>query len=383
MSSNPSVIPMGLTFSPTEQQVIKCLWRKIQGMDSELDPYIEEVDNILELEPCELAAKSKLGSNKDEWWFFSRSFYRNSSSQSKHRKTKTGFWQQTGRGKKIEGSLGKKSYLTFHKGSSKSHQKTDYTMQEYYIPPAHDHLHQEYILVICCLRLKKKGRKADAPRHHEEGELSGNNITSDFATPLVQCDHDVSYQQFSQIYLPDSDEQALRSLHGNAIQAPSGVDGKIRGKISSDFTHVLGNEMQAPFEENGEISGKTTSDPENPLGPAVITSPVIQWDDDESSQLVSLIYPPDSTKQNLSSLFDNKIQAPSGTDGELSGQSSSDFDNQAAFVARCDYQVNPQLSWPIYSPDVSNENYVKFAEENDNRTKTGQGFLGDNEPTVI
>ncbi|XP_062091262.1 protein SOMBRERO-like [Humulus lupulus] len=526
MSSNPSVVPVGLTFSPTDQEVIDYYLRlKLLGMDSEVDPYIAEVD-ILDFDPWELPAKSKLKSNNNEWWFSSRSFYRTSSSDRKGRKTETGSWKITGKRKKI-GSVGEKAYLTFYKGG-----KTDWTMQEYSIPVHNNHLHQKYTNVICCLRLKtdnkgrkankqksahvishskKKGRKANAPCC-KEGETSGDNITPDLEnpvasavtplvhghdevnhqqfspmllpgssfiehtlslmldyemqvasgengevsgkttsdlvlenpsastdiSPLVQCDDEVSCQLSSQIYSPDFSEKMLSSLLDNAIQAPSGIDGELSGQIFSDFAHMLGNEKLVPSGENGAISGQTssdienqlahavispllhcpdeassqlfspdssfkgktlsfisdndmhvpsgaygelsgisTSDLENPLASAVVSSSV-QCDDDASCQLVSQIYSPDSSKQMLSSLLDYKIQAPSGTDGELSGQSSSDFDNQVAFVAHCDDEMNRHLSWPMYSPDVSNEYYVKFAdpfvvdrEENDNRTTTG------------
>ncbi|KAF4400907.1 hypothetical protein G4B88_013748 [Cannabis sativa] len=463
MSSNPPMVLVGFTFSPTEQQVINHLRLKNLGMDSELDPYIAEVDDILEFDPCELAAKSKLRSNKDEWWFLYRLFYRSSRSQSKNRKTKTGFWKVTGRGKKIEGSVGEKSYLTFYKGSCNSSQKTDYTMQEFYIPP-HHHLHQdEFILVICSLKWKlvsrKRGRKSDKQKptplnsgskkkrqkanapHHEEGEpIFGNNIiTSNIVnpipsaaiphvlghgdvnhqpvSPMVYPDANFNYQTLSfmldkdiqvppvadgkvseittsdlgdpsasvdvsslgyndvssQLYSPDSSQQTMSAVFGNAIQAPSGVEGKLSDLIS-DFAQVLGNEMQAPLgsavispmeyshnevnsqflspfstSPNNEVqissgthvepSERTTCDLQNPLAYGVISSPLHCDDDYASFQPVSQIsssssvvipvdhcydnnspiYSPHSNfmEQTWSSPFDKDMQTPSGVADEL------------------------------------------------------------------
>ncbi|KAM6583729.1 hypothetical protein CsatB_010731 [Cannabis sativa] len=450
---------MGLTFNPTEQEVINHLELKTLGMNSKYDLYIVEIDDMLKFEPWELSAKLKLNSTKEnEWWFLYRSFYRSSSSQCRNRKTKTGFWKVTGRGKEIENSLGEKSYLTFYKGSSKSSQRTGYTMQEFFIPPLH-HLHQdEFILVICSLKWdsRKRGRKSDKQKptplnsgskkkkqkenapHHKEGEpIFGNNIiTSDLvnpipsaAIPLVLGHGDVNYQpvlpvvspdanfnyQTSsfmldkdiqvppvadgkvseittfdlgdpsasvdvsslvyndvslQLYSPDSSQQTMSAVFGNAIQAPSGVEGKLSDLIS-DFAQVLGNEMQAPLGpvvispteyRHNEVSSQFTSpdnevqissDLQNPLAYGVI-SPPLHCDDYASFQPVSQISSSDFCKQTLTSMFDTQEPVP--------------------FVASCNDEVNHQLSRPIYSPDVSNEYFRNWCvvdpEENNNGTTT-------------
>ncbi|XP_062091255.1 uncharacterized protein LOC133797388 isoform X2 [Humulus lupulus] len=219
---------------------------------------------MLEFEPCELAGISAKWSNKDEWWFLSRSFYRNSTSQDRHRKTKTGNWKITGEGKKIEDSIGEKSYLTFYIGSGKSAQKTEYTMQEYYIPQ-HDHHHQEYILVICCMRLrkqtkkkkaptrvtsrsKKTGRKAYAPRH-EEGEPSGNNITSDLENSVPSA---VTSLKFNRDCRLERKTDAKRPR----TTSPDSDTGQLSGQSTT------GDELQVLFSAISELHGNNQDNPE-------------------------------------------------------------------------------------------------------------------------
>ncbi|PON97178.1 NAC domain containing protein [Trema orientale] len=217
MSSSNAVMlssdtmPKWFRFHLTDEEIITHLMLKGEGMDSQLDPYIPEVDTA-----TGTLHNYLLKLDNKEWLFLYRPDYKYSNSNRSKRKTKTGFWKKTGKERETKDCVGRKRHLVFHKGSTPG-KGTGWVIHEYYYPQPHiDFRHQKPACVICRLKYnaRKKGRKADTPDSNVSSEASA-------LTQEVQCYDILSPQSISQPSLVFfSIEETRRFLLNDETQAP-------------------------------------------------------------------------------------------------------------------------------------------------------------------
>ncbi|XP_062091263.1 NAC domain-containing protein 69-like [Humulus lupulus] len=318
-------------FDPTDAELIEHLKLKTQGIESELDHFIAEI-NVHKWEPWELPAKSKLKSDIKEWWFLCPLDYKclKSSKQVK-RSTKTGYWKRTGEERKTKGCVGMKRNLVFYRGR----QRTDWVIHEYYHPQPHvKRQDQKPTCVICRLMYdpQRKGRNSDAP-DFEDGEPSGN-ITTAIESSVASAE--------------SPEEHGHDEVNHQPILPMLSVDASITEQA---LGFMLDNDMQVPYGENFEISGKTTSFPENPLAFAD-NNPSVKWDDGIS--LSDLENP-------ISPVVSPSVQAPSGAADESNEHYPALLDSN--FMEQpWIFPLDEEMQAPSGAADESNEYYEELPD---------------------
>lgn len=163
-------LPRGYEFRPTDEELVGYyLTRKVQGIDSEVDQVIAEID-ICKFEPWILCGnphiffflflfiskivflwvfdknekknvdKSMIKSDDPEWFFISPPVKKYANSKRMNRATDFGHWKVTGKeryvtNQKTKTVIGKKRTLVFYEGHSSSKnncsKKTDWVLHEY------------------------------------------------------------------------------------------------------------------------------------------------------------------------------------------------------------------------------------------------------------
>ncbi|XP_022758727.1 protein FEZ-like isoform X2 [Durio zibethinus] len=127
----------GFRFHPTDQELIEYLQIKTFDRDSVVQ-VIDEVQDICESEPWELAGRSALQTGDRLWYFMYPPKYKYRNSKRISRTTLEGYWKPTGNARKIINydngeEIGSKKTLVFYKGqcNDKNKNKTCWVMHEY------------------------------------------------------------------------------------------------------------------------------------------------------------------------------------------------------------------------------------------------------------
>ncbi|THU43930.1 hypothetical protein C4D60_Mb02t02040 [Musa balbisiana] len=137
--SNPTSLPPGFRFHPTDEELIlHYLRNRASSMPCPVS-IIAEVD-IYKFDPWELPAKALFGDR--EWYFFSPRDRKYPNGVRPNRAAASGYWKATGTDKPIVASkgmsdnIGVKKALVFYKGKPPKGVKTDWIMHEYRLAEA-------------------------------------------------------------------------------------------------------------------------------------------------------------------------------------------------------------------------------------------------------
>ncbi|KAK4768194.1 hypothetical protein SAY87_003335 [Trapa incisa] len=126
-------LPPGFRFHPTDEELITHYLLK-KFMEVNFSTKAIGKADLNKSEPWELPAMAKMGENP--WYFFFTKDMKYRTGTRTNRATKTGYWKETGKGKKIrrERSLiGMKKTLVFYRGRAPNGEKTktNWVMHEY------------------------------------------------------------------------------------------------------------------------------------------------------------------------------------------------------------------------------------------------------------
>jgi hypothetical protein len=125
-------LPPGFRFHPTDVELVAYyLKQKINGRPIEMNP-IAVVD-LYKCEPWDLPDKSLLGSNDQEWYFYSARDRKYPNGSRTNRATENGYWKSTGKDRCVKStrSTGMKKTLVYYMGRAPRGERTDWVMHEY------------------------------------------------------------------------------------------------------------------------------------------------------------------------------------------------------------------------------------------------------------
>jgi hypothetical protein len=125
-------LPPGFRFHPTDVELVAYyLKEKINGRTIEMNP-IAVVD-LYKCEPWDLPIQSLLGSNDQEWYFYSARDRKYPNGSRTNRATEIGYWKSTGKDRTVRStrSTGMKKTLVYYKGRAPRGERTDWVMHEY------------------------------------------------------------------------------------------------------------------------------------------------------------------------------------------------------------------------------------------------------------
>ncbi|XP_050387595.1 NAC domain-containing protein 14-like [Argentina anserina] len=249
MATSASSLPVGFRFHPTEEELVDhYLKNKIKGRN--FNDVIPEID-ICSCEPWDLPGFSLIGSDDDEWFYFSRPDYK-TKGNSRNRATEKGFWKITGvereiRARRSKALIGKKRTLTFYIGKVRSGQKTVWVIHEYYIPETLlPNAARQRDFVLCRLKKKDEGTDNGACTGGEVCEPSTNNafdfqnlIMTDFGRPSIPEENtrpeDIFATLFSAQESPQSPDYFTSNLRDIFLHANAGSDDDL--ELQSAFGH--------------------------------------------------------------------------------------------------------------------------------------------------
>ncbi|XP_039030576.1 NAC domain-containing protein 91-like [Hibiscus syriacus] len=127
----------GFRFHPTDEELIEFLHIKTSDRHS-LVQVIDEVPDICQWEPWQLAESSKLQTGDRLWYFIYSPKYKYRNSKRINRTTRDGYWKPTGNARKVidpktRKLIGTKKTLVYYKGQCNDGNKikTCWVMHEY------------------------------------------------------------------------------------------------------------------------------------------------------------------------------------------------------------------------------------------------------------
>lgn len=89
----------------------------------------------------------------EEWFFFTENSRKYKTSDRSNRQTEKGYWHETSKEVPVVNTndkskvIGRKRFLVFYKGRASRKEKTNWVMQEYFVPEAeHEVVYHTYIL---------------------------------------------------------------------------------------------------------------------------------------------------------------------------------------------------------------------------------------------
>ncbi|XP_024162502.1 NAC domain-containing protein 53 [Rosa chinensis] len=148
------IVKEDMKFFPSEDQLIKFLKMKIDGRYS---GFISEI-NLYKHEPWDLPALSVVKFS-EEWFFFTENSRKYKTSDRSNRQTEKGYWHETSKEVPVVNTndkskvIGRKRFLVFYKGRASRKEKTNWVMQEYFVPEGE----HETNLVLCRIKQKSVG----------------------------------------------------------------------------------------------------------------------------------------------------------------------------------------------------------------------------------
>lgn len=125
-------LPPGFRFHPTDEELVAYyLKKKINRSQIEMNP-ITVVD-LYKVEPWDLPSLSSLGSNDQEWYFYSARDRKYPNGSRTNRATEIGYWKSTGKDRTVRctRSTGMKKTLVYYMGRAPRGERTDWVMHEY------------------------------------------------------------------------------------------------------------------------------------------------------------------------------------------------------------------------------------------------------------
>ncbi|XP_039020492.1 NAC domain-containing protein 71-like isoform X2 [Hibiscus syriacus] len=171
-------IVKGFRFHPTDEELIEFLQIKTSDRDS-LVQIIDEVPDICQWEPWQLAESSKLQAGDRLWYFIYSPKYKYRNSKRINRTARRGYWKPTGNARKVidpkTGELiGTKKTLVYYKGQCNDGNKikTCWVMHEYELkadPNSIDTDHKTFNLCKLKKRVDVLSTDAGQPGQHNEG----------------------------------------------------------------------------------------------------------------------------------------------------------------------------------------------------------------------
>ncbi|XP_022758726.1 NAC domain-containing protein 2-like isoform X1 [Durio zibethinus] len=195
----------GFRFHPTDQELIEYLQIKTFDRDSVVQ-VIDEVQDICESEPWELAGRSALQTGDRLWYFMYPPKYKYRNSKRISRTTLEGYWKPTGNARKIINydngeEIGSKKTLVFYKGqcNDKNKNKTCWVMHEYELkadPKASDSDQRTFNLC----KLKKKadissteaGQSSQPSLSNLENHVANNAMSQELLDPKGSSEPEAS-----------------------------------------------------------------------------------------------------------------------------------------------------------------------------------------------
>ncbi|MFQ6665228.1 hypothetical protein Gotur_032028 [Gossypium turneri] len=153
----------GFRFHPTDEELIEYLLLETFGVDRDsLVQVIDQVPDICQWEPWQLAEGSKLQTGDRLWYFIYAPTYKYRNSKRINRTTREGYWKPTGNARKIIDPktgevIGTKKTLVFYKGqcNDKNKIKTCWVMHEYELVAAPNSIDIDQKTFNLC-KLKKR-----------------------------------------------------------------------------------------------------------------------------------------------------------------------------------------------------------------------------------
>ncbi|KAK4741183.1 hypothetical protein SAY87_024771 [Trapa incisa] len=301
-------LPMGYRLNPSDEDLVNHhLKRKLQDIHEDYC-LIPEFD-IYKLPPWDLITKfndlSDLASDGMECYFFYRRSRPNGNRNS--RKTKEGYWQVTGRGRKPQDTdqiKWLKRNLVFKRISGKSYVKSDWAMHEWEII-------SDKRIVVCHISKKKskkgKGKVAsvsfEACPIQSPGSTDGSEIqlepqeTSPAASVMTIMESqnmtptsDINLRDFSISSPPHTNKLAVEGLR-LAKNAYTDTMNLMDLEYLQDPPFPMGE--QSPCSEDASLIG---FDQRNETWPDL-------WDDTPGEGVPTHVYPQMPTDQGLNSLF--------------------------------------------------------------------------------
>ncbi|XVF81223.1 hypothetical protein PTKIN_Ptkin15bG0138900 [Pterospermum kingtungense] len=250
-------IVKGFRFHPTDEELIEYLHIKTFDRDS-LVQVIDEIQDICESEPGELAGRSALQTGDRLWYFMYPPKYKYRNSKRISRTTLEGYWKPTGNARKIINpdtgvEIGSKKTLVFYKGqcNDKIKNKTCWVMHEYELkasPTAPVSNQKTYNL--CKLKKKAYIPSTEAGQSNQHSVSNSKNceahkLYNDLrnsdrpSEPEASNDCDVVHNQSSSIETYAGE----RSNQHNMVNEAEGSN------LSSNFINYVA-EYAAPAEQN-------------------------------------------------------------------------------------------------------------------------------------
>ncbi|MBA0791294.1 hypothetical protein Gohar_015884 [Gossypium harknessii] len=153
----------GFRFHPTDEELIEYLLLETVGVDRDsLVQVIDQVPDICQWEPWQLAEGSKLQTGDRLWYFVYAPTYKYRNSKRINRTTREGYWKPTGNARKIIDPktgevIGTKKTLVFYKGqcNDKNKIRTCWVMHEYELVAAPNSIDIDQKTFNLC-KLKKR-----------------------------------------------------------------------------------------------------------------------------------------------------------------------------------------------------------------------------------
>ncbi|GMI98639.1 hypothetical protein HRI_003533200 [Hibiscus trionum] len=172
----------GFRFHPTDEELIEFLQAKTSDRDS-LVQVIDQVPDICQSEPWQLAESSKLQTGDRLWYFIYSPKYKYPNSKRLNRTTREGYWKPTGNARKVVDPetgrvIGSKKTLVYYKGQCNDNKiKTCWVIHEYELKVDPNSIGTDQKTFNLC-KMKKRvdvsSTEADQSGRHNDCNQSGS-----------------------------------------------------------------------------------------------------------------------------------------------------------------------------------------------------------------
>ncbi|OAY76190.1 NAC transcription factor 29-like [Ananas comosus] len=271
--SNPSSLPPGFRFHPTDEELILHYLRNRAAATPCPVSIIAEVD-IYKFDPWNLPDKAVFGDR--EWYFFSPRDRKYPNGIRPNRAAGSGYWKATGTDKPIltskgHDNIGVKKALVFYKGKPPKGIKTNWIMHEYRLAEAQTSNNYRPMKFrdssmrlddwVLCRIYKKSSHISSVPplMEHEQDDSSSEDIYSssfrNFPEPSARLPKSSSISEFLEDY------SALSHLFDNLPEVPGPEHGSLLSNPSSNQLFInTGSSMNNNNNNNLVVQQLTLSD---------------------------------------------------------------------------------------------------------------------------